>query len=54
VCLGLRDPEYAWRTRNSLKSKWEQVYEGVTPDRQVFPMGPYVRSASNNSFKANQ
>ncbi|KIW34525.1 uncharacterized protein PV07_01301 [Cladophialophora immunda] len=54
VRLWLRDPEYCWETPNALKSKWAQLYHGVTPDRQVFPLEPYVRSASNGSLKATQ
>ncbi|KIW94281.1 uncharacterized protein Z519_05597 [Cladophialophora bantiana CBS 173.52] len=54
VRLWLRDPEYSWDTPSALKSKWAQLYHGVTPDRQVFPLEPYVRSASNGSLKAAQ
>lgn len=54
VRLWLRDPEYAWDTPSALKPRWEQLYDGVAPDRQVFPLEPTVRSASNGSLKANQ
>ena len=53
VRLWLRDPEYAWETPDALKSRWTQLYGGVSPERQVFPLEPYVRSASNGSSKAN-
>ncbi|OCT51952.1 taurine catabolism dioxygenase TauD [Cladophialophora carrionii] len=54
VRLWLRDPEYAWETPSALKPKWAQLYNGVIADKQVFPLEPYVRSASNGSSKANQ
>ncbi|EXJ68661.1 uncharacterized protein A1O5_08455 [Cladophialophora psammophila CBS 110553] len=54
VRLWLRDPEYCWETPSALTSKWAQLYHGVATDRQVFPLEPYVRSASNGSLKAAQ
>jgi hypothetical protein len=51
VRLWLRDPEYAWETPAALRSRWAQLYDGVSPDNQVFPLEPYVRSASNGSSK---
>ncbi|KAJ9607681.1 hypothetical protein H2200_007759 [Cladophialophora chaetospira] len=53
VRLWLRDPELAWDTPAGLKPKWEQLYGGVTSEKQVFPLYPYVRSASNGASKAN-
>ncbi|RMD40168.1 hypothetical protein DV735_g4956, partial [Chaetothyriales sp. CBS 134920] len=53
VRLWQRDPEFAWETPSPFKAKWEQLYSGVTPDSQVIPLEPYVRSASNGSTKAN-
>lgn len=46
VRLWLRDPEYAWEIPESLKGKWDKVYKGVTAEGQVFPLEPYIRSAS--------
>jgi hypothetical protein len=46
VRLWLRDPEYAWKTPSELKSRWDKVYDGVKEDNQVFPLEPYIRSAS--------
>ncbi|KAI1618888.1 hypothetical protein EDD36DRAFT_460525 [Exophiala viscosa] len=49
VRLWLRDPEYAWKTPEPLKARWSQLFDGITPDSQVFPLEPYVRSSSNGS-----
>ena len=46
VRLWLRDPEYAWQTPQPLKQRWTQLYDNVTPENQVFPLEPYVRSVS--------
>jgi alpha-ketoglutarate-dependent taurine dioxygenase len=43
----LRDPEHAWETPAQLQDKWVELYEGVTPESQVFPEEPYIRSESN-------
>lgn len=45
--LWLRDPENAWETPEALKPRWAQLYDGVTPEREVFPLEPYIRSDSN-------
>ncbi|GAW26321.1 putative taurine catabolism dioxygenase [Rosellinia necatrix] len=45
--LWLRDPENAWETPSALRWRWDQLYEGITPESQVFPLEPYIRSASN-------
>ncbi|KAG9505147.1 hypothetical protein J7337_002113 [Fusarium musae] len=47
--LWLRDPENAWETPEPLRERWAELYEGVTPDAQVFPLEPYIRSASNKA-----
>lgn len=46
VRLWLRDPENAWETPELLRERWEKVYGGVEQERQVFPLEPYIRSAS--------
>ena len=46
VRLWLRDPENAWGIPGALKGRWEKVYGGVREERQVFPLEPYIRSAS--------
>lgn len=46
VRLWLRDPEKAWDTPESLKTRWDKVYKDVTEEKQVFPLEPYIRSAS--------
>ncbi|KAK1987605.1 TfdA family taurine catabolism dioxygenase TauD [Colletotrichum cereale] len=43
----LRDPEYAWETPEPLKERWTQLYEGITPEAQVFPLEPFIRSEGN-------
>ncbi|KAF6818422.1 taurine catabolism dioxygenase family protein [Colletotrichum musicola] len=45
----LSDPEYAWETPGPLKERWAQLYEGVTPEAQVFPLEPFIRSEGNKS-----
>lgn len=41
----LRDPEYAWKTPEVIQWRWDQIYGGVTPENEVFPLEPFVRSA---------
>ncbi|OTB01391.1 hypothetical protein M426DRAFT_323530 [Hypoxylon sp. CI-4A] len=45
--LWLRDPENAWQTPEVLNYRWAQLYEGVTPEGQVLPLEPFIRSAGN-------
>lgn len=45
--LWLRDPENAWESPKALDWRWDQLYKNITPDSQVFPLEPYIRSASN-------
>ncbi|KAK8049832.1 hypothetical protein PG994_011562 [Apiospora phragmitis] len=47
--LWLRDPENAWETPEALRPRWTQLYDDITPGSQVFPLEPYIRSASNKS-----
>ncbi|KAH8724763.1 hypothetical protein GQ44DRAFT_682710 [Phaeosphaeriaceae sp. PMI808] len=52
VRLWLRDPEHAWKIPEVLKGRWAKVYDGVgegNEERQVFPLEPYIRSASLGS-----
>jgi len=51
VRLWLRDPEYAWKTPRQLQDRWDDLYRGVTPEKQVFPLEPRIRSASSGSGK---
>jgi hypothetical protein len=51
VRLWLRDPEYAWQTPQQLQSRWDDLYHGVTPEKQVFPLEPRIRSASSGARK---
>lgn len=46
IRLWLRDPEFAWQTPKALQQRWAGVYDGVTPERSVFPLEPRIRSAS--------
>ncbi|EXJ93768.1 hypothetical protein A1O1_02161 [Capronia coronata CBS 617.96] len=52
IRLWLRDPEYAWHMPDALKPRWAQLYDGVTPEKQVFPLEPYIRSTSNGQTRA--
>lgn len=47
VRLWLRDPEYAWQTPAALSEQWAGVYDEVTPEDQVFPLEPSIRSSSD-------
>ncbi|KAL3444545.1 hypothetical protein BJX65DRAFT_297539 [Aspergillus insuetus] len=44
VRLWLRDPELAWKTPEGLASRWAGIYGGVDPEKEVFPLEPFVRS----------
>jgi hypothetical protein len=46
VRLWLRDPENAWETPAVLAGRWDKVYKDVKEESQVFPLEPYIRSAS--------
>ncbi|RSL64755.1 hypothetical protein CEP54_004520 [Fusarium duplospermum] len=55
VRLWLRDPEFAWKTPEALRRRWDNVYEGIEEEKTVFPLEPFVRSASDASkFKAEK
>ncbi|TQN67358.1 Taurine hydroxylase-like protein SAT17 [Colletotrichum shisoi] len=45
--LWLRGPENAWTTPEVLQKRWDQIYKGVRPETEVFPLEPYIRSAAN-------
>ncbi|KAL4779591.1 hypothetical protein BJX76DRAFT_75446 [Aspergillus varians] len=45
--LWLRDPENTWHTPEVLAPRWAQIYEGVRPESEVFPLEPFIRSAGN-------
>ena len=38
---------HAWETPEPLKKRWAQLFDGIDPEKQVFPLEPYVRSAAN-------
>ncbi|KAJ4321287.1 hypothetical protein N0V84_005421 [Fusarium piperis] len=55
VRLWLRDPEFAWKTPEALRPRWNNVYEGIEEENTVFPLEPFVRSSSDaNKFKAEK
>ncbi|KAF4336467.1 family Taurine catabolism dioxygenase [Fusarium beomiforme] len=55
VRLWLRDPELAWKTPEALQPRWDNVYEGIKEENQVFPLEPFVRSSSDaNKFQAEK
>ncbi|KAL7619802.1 hypothetical protein AAE478_010347 [Parahypoxylon ruwenzoriense] len=49
--LWLRDSENAWETPEPLKARWTQLYGNVTPQSEVLPLEPYIRSASNKNSR---
>ncbi|KAH7138318.1 TfdA family taurine catabolism dioxygenase TauD [Dendryphion nanum] len=46
VRFWLRDEEFAWKTPEILQGRWDAVYKDVDAEKSVFPLEPYVRSAS--------
>ncbi|KAJ8132020.1 hypothetical protein O1611_g1602 [Lasiodiplodia mahajangana] len=49
IRLWLRDPENAWQTPSVLQWRWDQLYKDIKPESEVFPLEPYIRSASNKA-----
>ncbi|KAI1828170.1 TfdA family taurine catabolism dioxygenase TauD [Xylaria intraflava] len=49
VRLWLRDSENAWELPEGLQWQWDQIYKDVSIEDQVFPLEPYIRSASNKN-----
>ncbi|KAI1371306.1 Clavaminate synthase-like protein [Hypoxylon crocopeplum] len=47
--LWLRDPENAWEAPRPLKARWSHLYDDISPESEVLPLEPYIRSASNKS-----
>ncbi|EMR72321.1 putative taurine catabolism dioxygenase protein [Eutypa lata UCREL1] len=47
--LWLRDPENAWETPGPLRERFAELYDGVTPEGQVLPVDPYIRSEGNKA-----
>ena len=45
----MRDPENAWETPEPMKPKFAELYDNITPESQVLPLEPYIRSASNKA-----
>ncbi|KAI0008230.1 Clavaminate synthase-like protein [Xylariaceae sp. FL0662B] len=45
--LWLRDPENAWEIPEPLKPRWAELYDNVTPESEVLPLEPFIRSAAN-------
>ncbi|KAF2714164.1 Clavaminate synthase-like protein [Pleomassaria siparia CBS 279.74] len=46
VRLWLRDDEYKWNIPKELEGRFDKVYKGVEEENTVFPLEPYIRSAS--------
>ncbi|ROV93697.1 hypothetical protein VPNG_08836 [Cytospora leucostoma] len=44
----LRDPEYSWKVPEVLQWRWDQLYSGITPEKETFPLEPFVRSAGKS------
>ncbi|KAJ9246442.1 hypothetical protein DTO207G8_8942 [Paecilomyces variotii] len=51
IRLWQRDPENAWVTPEQLSRAWKSLYDGITPESQVFPLEPYVRGPARGAFK---
>jgi hypothetical protein len=51
VRLWLRDEEYAWELPRELHGRFAKVFEGVTDEKQVFPLEPFVRSSASGKGK---
>ncbi|OQD84378.1 hypothetical protein PENANT_c013G00093 [Penicillium antarcticum] len=47
--LWLRDPEHAWITPEPLQERWQGIYHGITAEKEVFPLQPFIRTASNGT-----
>ncbi|KAL7621427.1 hypothetical protein AAE478_008749 [Parahypoxylon ruwenzoriense] len=45
--IWLRDPENAWQTPEAIKWRWAEIYEGVTPEAEVFPFEPFIRTSAS-------
>ncbi|CAI6338434.1 unnamed protein product [Periconia digitata] len=54
VRLWLRDDEFAWKIPEELGARWDKVYKGVTPENQIFPLEPFVRSASLGKVESGE
>lgn len=54
VRLWLRDPENAWKTPPALQERWDRLYKGVTPESSVFPLEPYIRTASKGEVNGDK
>ncbi|CAN8101569.1 unnamed protein product [Discula destructiva] len=41
----LRDEEYGWKVPEAIKWRWDEIYEDVKPEKEIFPLEVFVRSA---------
>jgi hypothetical protein len=46
VRLWLRDEELRWDIPQELQGRFDKVYKGVSEEESIFPLEPYIRSAS--------
>jgi hypothetical protein len=53
VRLWLRDDELRWEIPELLGPRFDKVYKDVKPERQVFPLEPYVRSSAAGKGEKN-
>lgn len=51
VRLWLRDDELRWEIPEQLGPRFDKVYKDVRPERQVFPLEPFVRSSAAGKGK---
>ncbi|CAG8956683.1 hypothetical protein HYFRA_00012227 [Hymenoscyphus fraxineus] len=54
IRLWLRDPENAWPTPEAWKQRWDQLYDGVTAENQIFPLEPRIRTSGQGTGKEEE
>ncbi|RQM08242.1 hypothetical protein DH86_00001439 [Scytalidium sp. 3C] len=47
--LWLRNPELAWQTPKQLQNRWNELYDGLTENEQVFPLQPQIRGGAGKT-----
>jgi len=52
VRLWLRDEEHKWEIPEALNGRFDKVYKGLSEEKSVFPLEPFIRAASLGKKKA--
>ncbi|KAE8557610.1 hypothetical protein TMatcc_005076 [Talaromyces marneffei ATCC 18224] len=42
--LWLRDSEYTWETPIQLQDRWDEIYNGLSEEEQIFPLEPTLKN----------